>query len=75
MKLLGRGVRSLVLIQSCNRHEIPAKGNKPSKQAKRRECQPRERLVQGENHAGKKALLAVYFISLLRSQKLCNNIK
>ena len=28
----------LVLIQSCNRHAIPANVNKPTKQAKRHEC-------------------------------------
>ena len=42
------------------------------KTAKRRECLPRERLVQGKNHVGKKALLAGYLIPLLRSQKPCN---
>ena len=32
---------SLVLIQSCNGHAIRANVNKPSKQAKRRECRTR----------------------------------
>ena len=32
------------------------------KQAKQRECQPHERLVQGKKHAGKKVLLAGYLI-------------
>ena len=32
---------SLVLIQSCNRHATRENINKPSKQAKRRECLPR----------------------------------
>ena len=45
--------RSLVLIQSCNRHAIPAKVNKPSKQANWREW----RLAQGINHAGKKVAM------------------
>ena len=53
--------RSLVLIQSCNRHAIRANVNKPSKQAKRREYLPRERLVQGKKHAGKKAPTASCF--------------
>ena len=46
-----------------------------SKQAKQRQCLPRERLVQGKKHAGKKALLAEYLIPLLRSQKPCNKKK
>ena len=32
--------------------------NKASKQAKRGECLPCERLAQGKRHVGKKALLA-----------------
>ena len=32
--------------------------NKASKQAKRGECLPCERLVKGKGHVGKKALLA-----------------
>ena len=59
--------RSLVLIQRCNGHAIRANVNKPSD-----ECLPRERLVQGKRHVGKKALLAGYLIPLLRSQKPCN---
>ena len=34
------------------------------KQAKRHECMPRKRLVQGKNHAEKKALLSGYLIRL-----------
>ena len=59
--------RTLALIQSCNRHAIRANVNKPSKQAKRRECQSRGRLVQ--KYAGRKALLAGYLIPLLQSKK------
>ena len=54
----------------CNRHAIRANVNKASKQPKRGECLPCERLVQGKRHMGKKALLALHFIALLRSQKL-----
>ena len=43
---------------------------KASKQAKRGECLPCERLVQGKRHVGKKPLLARHLIALLRSQKL-----
>ena len=42
----------------CNRHAIRANVNKASKQAKRGECLPCERLVQGKRHVGKKALAA-----------------
>ena len=35
-----------------------ANANKASKQAKRGECLPCERLVQGKRHVGKTALLA-----------------
>ena len=45
------------------------------KQAKRYERLPRERLVQGKNHAEKNALLAGYLIPLLRSQQPCNKEK
>ena len=69
--LFGRRPNREIEIQSCNRHAIRANVNKPT-QAERRECQPRERLVQGKNRAEKKALLAGYLIPLLRSQKLCN---
>ena len=62
--------RWLVLTQSCNRHAIRANVNKASKKEKRSECLPCERPVQGKRHAGKRALLARYFISLLRSQAL-----
>ena len=62
--------RSHDLIQSCNRHAIRANFNKPRKQAKRRECQPRQRLVQKD--AGRKDLLAGYLIPLLRYKKPCN---
>ena len=48
----------LVLTQKCNRHAIRANVNKASKQAKRAECPPWKRLVQGKRHVGKKALLA-----------------
>ena len=41
----------------CNRHAIRANVNKASKQVKRGECLPCERLVQGKRHVGKKALL------------------
>ena len=47
----------LVLTQMCKRHAIRANVNKASKQAKRGECLPCERLVQGKRHVGKKALL------------------
>ena len=60
--------KRLVLTQMCNRHALRANVNKGSKQAKRGECVPCERLVQGKTHMGKKALLARHFISLLRSQ-------
>ena len=72
--LFGRGpnrvIELLVLTQKCNRHAIRANVNKASKQAKRGECLPCERLVQGRTHVGKKALLAGYVILLLRSQTL-----
>ena len=48
----------LVLTQMRNKHAIPANVNKASKQAKRGECLPCERLVQGRRHVGRKALLA-----------------
>ena len=54
----------------CNRHAIRANVNKASKQVQRGECLPCERLVQGNRHVGKKALLARHFIALLQSQKL-----
>ena len=47
-----------MLTQMCSGHEIRANVNKASKQAKLGECLPRERLVQGKSHVGKKALLA-----------------
>ena len=47
----------LVLTQMCNTHAIRANVNKASKQAKRGECLPCARLVQGKRHVGKKALL------------------
>ena len=50
--------KRLVLTQMCNRHALRANVNKASKQAKRGECLPCERLVQGKRHVGKKALLA-----------------
>ena len=50
--------KRLVLTQMCNRHAIRANVNKASKQAKRGECLPCERLVQGKRHVGKKALLS-----------------
>ena len=54
-----------------NRHAIRADVNKASKQAKRGEGLPCERLVQGKRHVGKKALLAHGALSyFLRSQKL-----
>ena len=56
---------------NVNRHAIRANVNKASKQAKRGECLPCERLVQGKRHVGKKALLAHGALShFLRSQKL-----
>ena len=61
-------METVVLTQICNRYAIRA--NKASKQAKRGECVPCERLVQGNRHVGKKALLARHFIALLQSQKL-----
>ena len=54
----------------CNRDAIRANVNKASKVAKRGECLPCERFVQGKRYVGKKALLARYFILLLRSQNL-----
>ena len=39
------------------------------KQAKRRECLPGERLVQGQKHAVKKALLATLTISKSQQQR------
>ena len=42
----------------CSRRAIRANVNKGSKQEKRGECLPCERLVQGKRHVGKKALLA-----------------
>ena len=42
----------------CNRHALRANVNKASKQAKRGECLPCERLAQGKRHVGKKGLLA-----------------
>ena len=62
--------KRLVLTQKCNRHAIRAHVNKESKQAKRGESLPCKRLVQGKRHVGTKALLAGYFILLLRSQRL-----
>ena len=56
--------------QMCNRHAIRANVNKASKQAKRGECLPCQRVVQGKRYMGKKALLARNLIALLRSQKL-----
>ena len=60
--LFGRGpngvMERLVLTQMCNRHAIRTKVNKASKQAKRGECLPCERLVQRKRHVGKKAPLA-----------------
>ena len=61
--------RSLVSIPSSNRHAIRANINKPSKQAKQRECLPRERLVQGKKHDRNKALLAGNLIPLLRNSE------
>ena len=60
------------MIQSCNRHAIRANINKPSKQAKRRKCLPRNCLIQSKKHTGKKALLAGYLIPFLQPQKPCN---
>ena len=57
------------MIQNCNRHAIHANINKPSKQAKRRECLPHEQLVQGKKHVGQKALLAVFMISKTLQQR------
>ena len=62
--------KRLVLTQMCNRHALRSNVNKASKQAKRGECLPCERLVQGKMYTGKKALLARHFIALLRSQNL-----
>ena len=59
--------KRLVLTQMCNRHAKRANVNKASKQAKRGECLPCERLVQGKRHVEKKALLARHFIAILRS--------
>ena len=59
--LFGRGpnrVMETALLQMCNRHAIRANVNKASKQAKRGEYLPCERLVQGKRHVGKKALLS-----------------
>ena len=42
--------------------------NKARRQAKRGDCLPCERLVQGKRHLGKKALLTRHFIALSRSQ-------
>ena len=42
-------------------------------QAKRRECLPRERLVQGKKHARNKALLAGNLIPLLRNSERCED--
>ena len=39
------------------------------KQAKRRECLPGERLVQGQKHAVKKALLGTFTISKSQQQR------
>ena len=54
----------------CIRHAIRVNVNKASKQAKRGQCLPCERLVQSKRHVGKKALLARHLIALLRSQKV-----
>ena len=61
--------RSLVSIGSCNRHTIRANVNKPCNQAKRRECLPRERLVEDKKHTRNKALLAGNLIPLLRNSE------
>ena len=59
--LFGRGpnrvIETACFDAKCNRQAIPANVNKASKQAKRGECLPCERLVQGKRHVGKKALL------------------
>ena len=53
------------LTQISNRHALRANKSNASKQAKRGECLPCKRLVQGKRHVGKKALLAGLFIALL----------
>ena len=47
-----------------------ARNTSERKQAKRRACLPRERLVQGEKHAGKEALLGVLDPTLTVSKTL-----
>ena len=58
----------LVLTQSCKRHAMRARLKKASKQPKEGQCLPCGRLVQGKRHVEKKALLARYFIPVLRSE-------
>ena len=53
-----RDTRKLVLVTLVLVTLVRANVNKESKQAKRVECLPCERLVQGKRHVEKKALLA-----------------
>ena len=63
-----------VAYQDCLFWSKVSKGTQTCKykQAKRRECLPGERLVQGQKHAVKKALLATFTIS--KSQQQQNTI-
>ena len=45
-----------------------ARVKKASKQPKEGQCLPCGRLVQGKRHVEKKALLAGYFVPVLRSE-------
>ena len=58
----------LVLTQSCKRYAMRARVKKASKQPKEGQCLPCGHLVQGKRHVEKKALLAGYFIPVLRSE-------
>ena len=62
-------LRSLALVQNCDRHTIWVNVNKPSKQAKWHESLPCKGLILGKMHARKKTLLAGYLIPLLQSWK------
>ena len=54
------------LQEACK--TMRARVKKASKQPKEGQCLPCGRLVQGKRHVEKKALLAGYFIPVLRSE-------